>query len=235
MFRTFLAQVWYDKAVWEENKWNDEILHSFTAVLQINYHLYTLQSFVHQKDQERIVSNKKSDENSYDSGVFFRPQAPPYWDRRPTLCWHDPGRRENDVCCFFVALIYQGNKSSKVFKIHNGDFKMVTLLQHLYNKKESAHHHNNTSHRSVHILLVRLRWHVLPLGSTLKWSSRLVTNSSKLPCWKDRIQYTYQGFPTILVMGHQKNQTYVATITFVQLYNWNSYSKHGIHVLCLVI
>ena len=97
----------------------------------------------------------------------------------------------------------------KLCSKYKGDFKMVTLLQHLYNK------------RNKHIILLYKLYTSIRsypscpfvvtcasiIGSTLKWSSRLVTNSSKLPFCKDRIHVS----PTILVIGHQKNQKYVAS------------------------
>ena len=51
MFKDLLAQVRYDKAVWEENEFNDEIFHCCTAVavLQMNYLYGNLHAFKQQE------------------------------------------------------------------------------------------------------------------------------------------------------------------------------------------
>lgn len=170
MFRTFLAQVWYDKAVWEENKWNDEILHSFTAVLRINHLCNTPQAYLTRNLMKTLRIQ-----------LFFSAAGTSVLGSKTNtlLAWSWETRKR--CVCFFFRWFTRGTNVQMCSK-YKGDFKMVTLLQHLYNKrnKHIMLYYTNYTHQSIHILLVRLWWHVLPLGSTLKWSSRLVTNSSKL-------------------------------------------------------
>ena len=196
MFRTFLAQVWYDKAVWEENKWNDEILHSFTAVLRINHLCNTPQAYLTRNLMKTLRIQL----------FFSAPGTSVLGSKTNTLLAWSWETRKRCVCFFSVDL-----PGEQMFKCVQ-NIKVTLRWWHFYNTSTTKG--INTSCYIIQIIHINpfisflslcgdmcFHWDQ-PSSGVHDWS-RTVPNCCPFRKIGKCLDYRYQRFPTNLVSSRE--------------------------------